>query len=134
MPRARYSPDAARNFVEVARRIESIAEQFCEEQTAGIAEFNCHVQIVIDDQIPYRNAYQTYARYGTPIIAFTLPMVADARNRDEIAFVLSHEFGHHIARHIQKGQQHATAGALILGTLMAAAQAQSAGSPYDNPA
>lgn len=129
--RARYSPDqAARNFIEVARRVEPIAERFCEEQTAGIVDFNCDVQIVIDDQMPYRNAYQTYARDGTPIVAFTLPMVADARNGDEIAFVLGHEFGHHIARHIQKGQQQATAGALILGTLMAAAQAQSAGSPY----
>lgn len=41
---ARSSPDqAARNFVEVARRVEPIAERFCEEQTAGIAEFNCDV-------------------------------------------------------------------------------------------
>jgi len=133
--RARSSPDqAARTFVEVARRVEPIAERFCEEQTAEIADFNCDVQIVLDDQMPYRNAYQTYAGDGTPIVAFTLPMVADARNRDEIAFVLGHEFGHHIARHIQKGQQQATAGALILGTLMAAAQAQSAGSPYYNQA
>lgn len=132
---ARSSPDqAARTFVEVARRVEPIAERFCEEQTAEIADFNCDVQIVLDDQMPYRNVYQTYAGDGTPIVAFTLPMVADARNRDEIAFVLGHEFGHHIARHIQKGQQQATAGALILGTLMAAAQAQSAGSPYYNQA
>lgn len=133
--RARHSPDqAARNFVQVAQQIEPIAERFCEEQAAGRPDFNCDVQIVIDDQMPFRNAYQTYARDGTPIVAFTLPMVADARNRDEIAFVLGHEFGHHIARHIQKGQQQATAGALILGTIMAAAQAHSAGSPYYNQA
>jgi hypothetical protein len=55
-------------------------------------------------------------------------MVADARNRDEIAFVLGHEFGHHIARHIRKTQQQGAADALILGTIMAAAQAQAAGS------
>jgi hypothetical protein len=80
--RARSSPDqAARTFVEVARRVEPIAERFCEEQTAEIADFNCDVQIVLDDQMPYRNAYQTYAGDGTPIVAFTLPMVADARNR-----------------------------------------------------
>lgn len=130
---ARPSPNqAARNFVQVASRIEPIAERFCEEQTSDVPNFNCDVQIVIDDQMPVRNAYQTYARDGTPIVAFTLPMVADARNQDEIAFVLGHEFGHHIAQHIQKGQQQATAGALILGALMVAAQAQSAGSPYYN--
>jgi predicted Zn-dependent protease len=82
----------------------------------------------------FRNAYQTYAPDGTPIVAFTLPMVADARNADEIAFVLGHEFGHHIAEHIRKSQQQAAAGALILGALMAAGQAQSAGSPYYNQA
>lgn len=123
---------AARNFVEVAERVEPVAERFCETETAEIEGFNCDVRVVIDERMPYRNAYQTYADDGTPIVAFTLPMVADARNRDEIAFVLGHEFGHHIARHIQKKQQQGAAGALILGTIMAAAQAQSAGSAsYD---
>jgi Zn-dependent protease with chaperone function len=123
---------AASNFVEVAERVEPVAERFCETETAEIEGFNCDVRVVIDERMPYRNAYQTYADDGTPIVAFTLPMVADARNRDEIAFVLGHEFGHHIARHIQKKQQQGAAGALILGTIMAAAQAQSAGSAsYD---
>lgn len=121
---------AARQFVEVARRIEPVAERFCAQETAEHEGFDCDVRIVLDDRMPFRNAYQTYAPDGTPIVAFTLPMVADARNADEIAFVLGHEFGHHIARHIEKAQQQAAAGALLMGGLMAVATAQSAGSPY----
>lgn len=131
----RVSPEtAARNFMEVARKLEPVAERFCKEQTAERANFRCDVQITVDEEMPHRNAYQTYAKDGTPIVAFTLSMVADARNKDEIAFVLGHEFGHHIARHIQKGEQQGAVGALLLGVITAAAQAQSAGSPYYNEA
>ncbi len=127
---AQKSPElAARQFIEVARRVEPVAERFCAQETAEIEGFTCDVRILVDDRMPFRNAYHMYAPDGTPIVAFTLPMVADARNEHEIAFVLGHEFGHHIARHIEKKQQQAVAAGLIMGGLMAIATAQD---PYYN--
>ncbi|MEZ5779235.1 MAG: M48 family metalloprotease [Paracoccaceae bacterium] len=110
--------DAARNFVAVVARMEPLVEQEC---LARRARTNCDFQIVVDDrpdQPP--NAYQTLDPSGRPIIAFTLPLIADARNPDELAFIMGHEAGHHIAAHIPRQQQEAMLGATILGVLTAA--------------
>jgi Zn-dependent protease with chaperone function len=109
---------AARNFVSVVNRMEPLAEQECRAraQTA-----NCDFRIVVDDrpgQPP--NAYQTVDASGRPVIAFTIPLIADARNTDELAFIMGHEASHHILGHIPRQQQSARAGALILGSLTAA--------------
>lgn len=109
---------AAANFVGVVRRMEPVIEQEC---LARRARTNCDFRIVVDDrpgQPP--NAYQTLDSAGRPIIAFTLPLIAEARNADELAFVMGHEAAHHIASHIPRQQQEATTGALILGVLTAA--------------
>jgi predicted Zn-dependent protease len=116
---APVSPEtAAANFVGVVRRMEPVIEQEC---LARRARTNCDFRIVVDDrrgQPP--NAYQTLDSAGRPIIAFTLPLIAEARNADELAFVMGHEAAHHIASHIPRQQQEATTGALILGVLTAA--------------
>ena len=97
--------------------------------------FICDVQVVYDDQTLERNAYQLYGDNEEPIIVFTVPMIADARNEDEIAFVLGHEVGHHIGQHIQKKKQQALTGALILGALTAVGQVYaSRANPYRNTA
>ncbi|SPH24641.1 Beta-barrel assembly-enhancing protease [Defluviimonas aquaemixtae] len=109
---------AAQNFVSVVSRMEPVIEREC---LARIGPANCNFRIVVDErpgQPP--NAYQTLDRAGRPIIAFTLPLIAEARNTDELAFVMGHEAGHHIGEHIPRQQQSALAGALILGTLTAA--------------
>ncbi|WP_413851963.1 M48 family metalloprotease, partial [Albidovulum sp.] len=85
---------AAANFVGVVRRMEPVIEQEC---LARRARTNCDFRIVVDDrpgQPP--NAYQTLDSAGRPIIAFTLPLIAEARNADELAFVMGHEAAHHI--------------------------------------
>ena len=41
-----------------------------------------------------------------------LALIADARNADELAFVLGHEAAHHIAGHIPRAGQQARVGAL----------------------
>jgi predicted Zn-dependent protease len=46
-------------------------------------------------------------------------MFSNVRNEDEIAFILSHEAGHQIARHILQTQQNQQLGALILGSAAA---------------
>jgi predicted Zn-dependent protease len=102
---------AARAFVRVVRTVEPVAEQECRARTQGV---NCDFNIVVDDR-PGRpaNAFQTLDRQGRPVVAFTLALIADARNEDELAFVLGHETAHHIAGHIQRQQQNAQAGAVI---------------------
>ena len=42
----------------------------------------------------------TLQAQGRPVIFFTLGLIADARNSDELAFVLGHEAAHHIAGHL----------------------------------
>ena len=113
------SPDrAARNFAVVVSRMEPVIEQEC--RASGIRS-NCDFRIVVDDrpnQPP--NAYQTLGKNGRPIIAFTLGLIAEARNADELAFVMGHEAAHHIEQHIPRQQQEALTGAIILGGLTAA--------------
>ncbi|MDF1872972.1 M48 family metalloprotease [Vannielia sp.] len=106
---------AAKNFVTVINRVEPVAERVCRSRQP---QANCDFLIVVDDrrgQPP--NAYQTLDERGRPVIAFTLALIADARNQDELAFILGHEAAHHIAAHIPRSQQDATIGALVLGTL-----------------
>jgi predicted Zn-dependent protease len=106
---------ATRSFVEVIRSVEPVAERECRARTRGV---DCDFQIVIDDR-PNQpaNAFQTLDKSGRPIIAFTVALLEDARNKDELAFVLGHEASHHIAGHIQRQQQNAVAGAVIAGSL-----------------
>lgn len=104
-------------FITVVQRVEPVAERECRARTP---RSNCDFRIVVDDrpgQPP--NAYQTLDRNGQPILAFTLPLIAQVRNQDELAFVMGHEAAHHISGHIPRQQQNAAAGAILLGGLAA---------------
>jgi predicted Zn-dependent protease len=106
---------AAENFLTVVSRVEPVAESYCRNR--GVAR-NCDFRIVIDDrpgQPP--NAFQTLDSFNRPVIGFTLALIADARNPDELAFVLGHEASHHIEGHIPKRQDQALSGALLAGVL-----------------
>jgi predicted Zn-dependent protease len=92
-----------------------VAEDVC--RTRGVTR-NCDFRIVVDDrpgQPP--NAFQTLDSRGRPVIGFTLALIMDARNADELAFVLGHEAAHHIAGHIPRRQDQAMTGALVAGVL-----------------
>ena len=122
---------AVDQFARVVARLEPVAEDFCRSQTADRPDFDCDINIVVDRQMPVRNAYQTYGPNGEIIVALSVPMIADARNADEMAFVIAHEVGHHVGRHIEKAGQQALAGALIMGALTAYGQASAtAANPY----
>lgn len=106
---------AAETFLTVVSRVEPVAESYC--RTVGVVR-NCDFRIVVDDrpgQPP--NAFQTLDRMGRPVVGFTLALIADARNPDELAFVLGHEAAHHIAGHIPKRNDQALSGALLAGAL-----------------
>lgn len=106
---------AAQNFVTVVERVEPVAERICRQR--GIVE-NCDFQIAIDDRPNQQaNAFQTVDESGRPYLVFTLPLIAQARNQDELAFVLGHEASHHIAGHIAKQDQSAMTGAILAGTI-----------------
>lgn len=110
---------AAQNFAAVVRSVEPVAERECR---ARAPRLDCDFRIVVDDrpgQPP--NAYQTEDGSGRPVIAFTLPLIAEARNRDELAFVMGHEAAHHISGHLNRTRQTAILGAVILGSLASAA-------------
>lgn len=108
---------AARNFLAVVQRMEPIAEHECRTRTRAT---NCDFKIVVDDRNGQpSNAYQTLDKSGRPVIAFTSALIAEARNQDELAFILGHEAAHHIRGHIPKTQQSALAGAVVGGLLAA---------------
>ena len=112
------SPDvAARNFLAVVDRVEPVAEFMCR---SSLPRENCDFKVVIDDREGQGiNAFQTLDRSGRPILGFTLELILEARNPDEIAFVMGHEAAHHIEKHIPQTQSQAQAGA-IAGALLGA--------------
>lgn len=115
---------AARNFISVISKMEPAVERECvARRTANI---NCDYQFVVDDRLEMEpNAFQTLDDSGRPIIGFTVSLIAAAQNADELAFVVGHEASHHILNHLDRKANSATAGAVILGGLAAAAGADS---------
>ncbi|MCZ4260038.1 M48 family metallopeptidase [Limimaricola sp. G21655-S1] len=106
---------AARNFVQVVERLEPVAEQVCR---ANAPQFDCDFRIVVDDRPGQpANAYQTRDAQGRPILAFTVALLGEVRNADELAFVLSHEAAHHIAGHLDRQSRNAAIGATVFGQL-----------------
>ncbi len=105
----------ARAFISVVTQLEPVAERECRNRAPRL---NCDFNIVIDDRpgMP-ANAFQTVDNTGRPIIAFTLALIADARNVDEIAFVMAHEAAHHIENHLEQQQRNAALGAAVFGQL-----------------
>lgn len=113
-PGPTVTPAVARSaFASVTRQVEPVAERICREQTRGA---NCDFRIFVDpDASQPANAYQSLDDDGRPVIGFTLALVNDARNQDELAFVLGHEAAHHILGHLSRQQTTAMTGALLGG-------------------
>lgn len=130
--RGNTSPQAAQaRFQRVVSRVRPVAASFCESQLAGRKNKVCDMPVIIDQKMPVANAYHTRDGKDKPYVAVTVPMLQQIRSDDELAFILGHEYGHHIADHIEKGRQQAMAGALILGAITATGQAYATNSnPY----
>lgn len=125
VPDLRLPPQlAARNFVAVVDAVEPVAESVC----LGVGtQGNCDFQIAIDGRAGQPpNAFQTVDDAGRPIIAFTLSLIATARSRDELAFIMGHEAGHHIAGHLARQQDSALRGAVLAGVMAQASGLDSA--------
>ncbi|MDE0694764.1 MAG: M48 family metalloprotease [Boseongicola sp.] len=112
------SPQGLGDFRAVVQRVEPVAEQVCRDARANL---NCDFLILVDERPNLQpNAYQTYQRNGRPVIIFTTSLLRTMKNRDEVAFALSHEAAHHIEEHILQTQSSAIAGTLI-GAIFGAA-------------
>lgn len=111
----RTRDQTGRAFARVVAQVEPVAERECRARTSGV---NCDFRILVDDRpnLP-ANAFQTLDENQRPILVFTLALLDEARNADEIAFVMGHEAAHHVAGHIARQKQNAAAGAVIFGGL-----------------
>ena len=99
------------NFREVIERVEPVAEQVCREETPDqLCDFAIYV-----DREPRSgvNAFHTIDDDGRPAIIFTIGLIAVAQNADELAFVMGHEAGHHIGRHLPQVRASADLGAQV---------------------
>jgi predicted Zn-dependent protease len=118
LPPPAVSPEL---FLAVAADVEPVAEAVCRRDTP---DQNCDFAILVDrDPDSGVNAFHTVDRRGRPIIILTLGLISIFENGDELAFVLGHEAGHHIARHIPQQRQSAAVGAQVFAEI---AQAQGA--------
>lgn len=106
---------AVDNFVTVVGRVAPAAERRC--RSSDIRQ-NCDYQVLVDSD-PHQppNAFQTVDHRGRPVVVFTISLIAEARNQDELAFILGHEAAHHIAGHLPRQQESAVRGAILAGAL-----------------
>lgn len=124
-PAAQSGSSAAQRFVAVVRNVEPVAERVCRQRADRGT--NCNFAIAIDDSPGVGpNAFQTLDRSGRPVVGFTLALIRDARNADELAFILGHETAHHIAGHISRARESAVSGAVLAGILATVAGADAA--------
>jgi predicted Zn-dependent protease len=111
---------AIADYRRVAPRVEAAAESFCRQEYPSRPNNFCDFDVrLIDDPRAPPNAFQTLGRDGRPVIGITTSLLAQTGSADEIAFVLSHEAGHHLAEHLSRQQAQSLAGALIFGTIAA---------------
>ncbi|SLN28146.1 TPR repeat-containing protein YfgC precursor [Falsiruegeria litorea R37] len=114
---------AEQRFNRVARRVAPVGQSYCNALAEQGKDVDCTVKIEIDRKMEQRNAYFTHEETG-PVIRLSMPLLQDSRNDDEVAFVMSHEYGHLLGQHVQKAKQQALAGAVIVGVITAAVTAQ----------
>lgn len=113
---------ATTRLAPIKARMEPVVERECR---TAIPDMNCDFLIRIEpkENAP-ANAYQTLTESGRPVITFTAALVGDARNTDELAFILGHEAAHHMMLHIGRQERDASAGALVGGILAIALGAE----------
>ncbi|MEO0487800.1 MAG: M48 family metalloprotease [Pseudomonadota bacterium] len=111
-------------FRQVVDRMEPVIERECRRRTRGM---DCDFVLLLNTnpRLP-PNAFQTLGDNGKPVLGFTIALLEDMRNTDEMAFVVGHEAAHHISNHLERQRQNATLGATTLGVLaqMSGATAQ----------
>lgn len=110
----------AENVSNAFERLTEVADPLC-----AVEDSECTFSYrIVDDFSP--NAYMDDA--GTAYLTLGTLMLLETE--DELAFVLGHEMGHHIAEHAEEQETRAAIGALALGMLGALGAAAGA---YNDP-
>lgn len=105
-------------FTRISKQINPIATSICKEQSKDLPEKFCDFQFKINtDPRQPPNAFQSINRAGQPVVTFNHNMLRAVKNDHEIAFILGHEAGHQIARHLLKKRRNAMTGA-IMGSII----------------
>ena len=110
--------DVPERFAIAVRRMRPVLRETCKSTRPDL---NCDFLIAIDpnpNSAP--NAFQTVNGAGQPILAFTLTLLEDMYNADEVAFVIGHEGAHHILQHLERQDELARGGATLFEVLAAA--------------
>lgn len=111
---AKIPPQVARhhamtNFKIAVHSVTPVAEQLCRDSAP---RKNCDFNVVVDDRPGLSaDARQSLDVDGRPVLTFNAAMIVQARNVDEIAFIVAHEAAHHIADHLARLRQIAIRGA-----------------------
>lgn len=106
------------NYVRVAARVEPVAETVCRQFSQNLPPSFCDFNILVDrDPRKPPNAFQSIGSDGRPTLTFTISMLQTVKNDHEIGFILGHEAGHQIARHLLQRRDNIQAGA-VLGALL----------------
>lgn len=119
-PTVQRSADrAVAGFRRVTARVEPVAENACRSRYPNVKYAFCDFTFkVLNDPKQPPNAFQSIGPDGRPIITFNINMLRTVQNDHEIAFIMGHEAGHQIARHINQKVGNANTGALLGGLLM----------------
>lgn len=100
-----------RNLIaNVAGRLKKAAGPVCEQ--SGYTK--CHFEVVYDPD----STVNAYASDGYKITIFK-GLLQYLKNNDEVAAVVAHEMGHHLANHNEETRQNAETGAVVAGVLTA---------------
>jgi len=105
-----------------AARLQKAAYPLCNQ----VGHSPCRFDVVFDpsDEV---NAYAS----GTDQIVIYEGLVKFLETEDEVAAVVAHEMGHHIAGHLDKTQMNASAGAIVSAILYTAVIAAATGGNVD---
>lgn len=108
----------------VLKKVAPVAFRVCEENRRDKPKSFCDFQYFVDDNEKQpANAFQAVDRRGRPVIVFNINLVKTLRNEHEIAFILAHEAGHQIARHLERRQKNQIIGAVLGGVIASASGA-----------
>lgn len=117
----RSDADYKKRIATISKRLQKSAEPLCE-----LAEYSCYFEVIYSNE----NTVNAYAHEDYKITVFK-GLLQYLKNNEEMAAVIAHEMGHHLAQHNQEKTQNAQAGAAITGILTAVLiGAANANNPY----
>jgi Zn-dependent protease with chaperone function len=99
-------PDIQATIKTTSDRVQNAGQQVC-QMMRGSAQ-GCYYEMVLKDGGKAPDAYAD----GKGVY-FNMAMVMMTENPDQLAFVLSHEYGHNILQHVNSKQQNAMVGTLL---------------------